>query len=389
MELHIEYLPVTKLKPYEKNARKHATKDVEAIMASIQEFGFSDPIGIWGDNLIVEGHGRLQAAKKLGMTHVPCIRLDHLTDEQRRAYALAHNKTAELSAWDNDLLDSELAGIFDIDMQAFGFPPVLDTSKGEDTVPEPPAEPKTKLGDLYQLGDHRLLCGDATSEADVKKLMGGVAADLLLTDPPYNIDYTGKTKDALKIQGDKQSDEDFREFLTKAFLAVKAVLKPGAAFYIWHADREAFNFISAVRSCGWKLHQILIWNKNSFVVGRLDYQVASEPCLYGWADGAGHSWYGGRAQSSVLNFDRPTKSAGHPTMKPVPLFDYLMRNSTKSGDVVLDTFAGSGTTIIACEQQDRSAYCMELDPKYCDVIVERWENLTGKKAVKLNGEAED
>lgn len=387
MELHIEYLPISQLKPYEKNARKHTDKDVEAIVSSIREFGFSDPIGIWGENLIVEGHGRLQAAKKLGMDKVPCIRLDHLTDEQRRAYALAHNKTAELSAWDTDLLGSELADIFDIDMEEFGFPALKGPTKEEGEIPEPPAEPVTQRGDLWQLGSHRLLCGDATSLTDVEKLMGGAKADLFLTDPPYNIDYTGKTKDALKIQGDKQSDEDFRKFLTKSFMVAKAVLKPGAAFYIWHADSEGYNFRGAVKDSGLQLRQTLIWAKNVFTLGRQDYQWSREPCLYGWADGAGHSWYSDRRQQTILNFDRPTKSKEHPTMKPVPLFDYLMRNSTKTGDLVLDTFGGSGTTIIAAEQNGRIGYCTELDPRYCDVIVQRWENLTGEKAVRLIGEA--
>lgn len=388
MNLKIEYLGVDELTPYENNARKHQTQDVDAIIASIEEFGFDDPIGIWSDkNIIVEGHGRLLAAKKLGMDTVPCIRLDHLTDEQRRAYALAHNRTAELSIWDDALVDIELEGITEIDMSAFGFD-INDLGETPDAVeddfdPEPPEEPTAKRGEVWQLGVHRVMCGDATSAEDVQTLMGGRQADLYLTDPPYNVDYTGKTADALKIQNDKMEDNAFRSFLRDSFSAAQSAMKGGAAFYIWHADSEGYNFRGACHDIGWRVRECLIWAKNTFVLGRQDYQWQHEPCLYGWNDGASHAWYSDRKQTTLLRFERPQRNAEHPTMKPVALFDYLIQNSTKKGDIVLDTFGGSGTTIMACEQNGRAGYCMELDPRYVDVIVSRWETFTGEKAVCL------
>ena len=233
MELNIEYLPVEALRPYDRNARKHAKKDIDAIVASIKEFGFDDPIGIWGDGLIVEGHGRLLAAKQLGMTSVPCIRLDHLTDEQRRAYALAHNKTAELSEWDLPVLDEELAGISDIDMTAFGFDPLEPEVREDDYDPQPPEVPKTQPGDVFQLGRHRLMCGDSTSTADVATLMGGVKADMLLTDPPYNVNVNGQ---AGSILNDNQADDDFAVFLTEAFNAAKLTMRGGCC--VSHLARE-------------------------------------------------------------------------------------------------------------------------------------------------------
>lgn len=388
MDLKIEYLPVKELKPYERNARKHQNEDVTAIVASIRDFGFDDPIGIWSDkNIIVEGHGRLLAAKKLGMKEVPCIRLDHLSDEQRRAYALAHNRTAELSVWNDELLHLELDDITDIDMEELGFnleDPLAEAEAVDDDYDiELPEEPKAKRGDIWQLGRHRLMCGDSTMLDEVQMLTDGAKVDLFLTDPPYNVNYEGT---AGKIQNDSMKDDAFRQFLTDAFTNAAMVMKPGASFYIWHADSEGYNFRQACKNAGWTVRQCLIWNKNSLVLGRQDYQWKHEPCLYGWKEGAGHQWHNDRKQTTVLDFDRPKKNAEHPTMKPVPLFDYEICNSTKEGDIVLDLFGGSGTTIMACEQDGRSGYLMELDPKYVDVIVDRWEKFTGERAVLLNGE---
>lgn len=228
------------------------------------------------------------------------------------------------------------------------------------------------------------MCGDSTSIDDIEKLMDGRQADLLLTDPPYNVDYTGKTKDALKIENDMLDNDSFRQFLRDAFSGANAVMRPGACFYIWHADSEGYNFRGACFDCGWNVRQCLIWNKNSLVMGRQDYQWKHEPCLYGWKDGAGHTWVSDRKQTTVLDFDRPTKNDIHPTMKPVKLFAYLIENNTGDGDAVLDLFNGSGTTIMACEQTERSAYTMELDPRYVDAAIDRWEKFTGKKAVKVN-----
>ena len=390
MELKIEYMALDKLKPYEKNARKHQEADLSTIKASISEFGMSDPIGVWGKgNIIVEGHGRYLACKELGIDKVPVIHLDHLTDEQRRAYALAHNKTAEMSEWDFDLLGDELADILDIDMSDFGFDLSEDEEEEteiiEDEVPEE-VEPVAKQGDIWQLGRHRLMCGDSTSIDDVEKLMDGVKADMLLTDPPYNVDYEGKTKDKLKIKNDSMDNDSFRQFLRDAFTSADMVMKEGAVFYIWHADSEGYNFRGACFDVGWKVRQCIIWNKNCMVMGRQDYQWKHEPCLYGWKDGASHLWASDRKQTTVIDMAKPVKSDLHPTMKPVALFDYQIKNNTKGGDIVLDLFGGSGTTIMACEQNNRIAYSMEFDPHYVDVIIARWEKFTGQKAIRLNNE---
>ena len=325
--------------------------------------------------------------------------MSHLTDEQKRAYILAHNQLTLNTGFDEEILRSELESILEIDMTDFGFDlealeigdlgeedPIVEEDAGFDTTP--PAEPIAKPGDLYQLGRHRLLCGDSTSIDDVERLMGGVKADLLITDPPYNVAYEGGTADKLTIQNDDMEDEEFRQFLRDVYTAADTVMKAGAAFYIWHADSEGYNFRGAAHDIGWTVRQCLIWNKNSLVLGRQDYHWKHEPCLYGWKDGAGHNWYGDRKQTTVMDFDKPQRNGEHPTMKPVELFAYQMEQSSKKEDAVLDLFGGSGTTMIAAEQLGRSAFLMELDPRYVDVIVNRWENLTGKKAVLLNAEEE-
>lgn len=389
MELKIEYLPIKALKPYEKNTRKHQKKDVDNIAKSIEKYGMCDAIGIWGEqNIIVEGHGRLMACKQLGMTEVPCVRLDHLTDEQRREYAIAHNATAELSEWDLDILPDELA---ELDLSDFDFDFGIEgeeeeTEIVEDEAPEvdEDADPIAKLGDIWQLGRHRLMCGDSTELESVEKLMGGQMADMLLTDPPYNVSYEGKTKQKLTIQNDSMDNDSFRQFLRDAFTCANAVMKSGAVFYIWHADLEAYNFRGACQDIGWKVRECLIWNKNSLVMGRFDYHWKHEPCLYGWKEGASHLWASDRKQTTVINWERPAKADIHPTMKPVGLFDYQIKNNTKGDDIVLDLFNGSGTTIMACEQNGRIARAMELDPKYVDATIARWEAFTGEKAVLIN-----
>ena len=392
MELKIEYIAVEDLKPYEKNNKKHEDFDIGEIAKSISKYEMIDPVGIWGkDNTIVEGHGRVLACKQLGIDKVPCIRLDHLTDEQRREYAIVHNKSSELALYDFDNLADELA---DLDLSDFDFDFGIDTDTDddveivEDEAPEVDEEnePITKLGDIWQLGRHRLMCGDSTSIDDVEKLMGGQLADMLLTDPPYNVAYEGKTKDHLTIQNDSMDNDSFRQFLRDAFTSADAVMKQGAVFYIWHADSEGYNFRGACFDIGWKVRQCLIWNKNSMVMGRQDYHWKHEPCLYGWKEGASHLWASDRKQTTVIDYQRPTKAEIHPTMKPVGLFDYQIKNNTKCGDIVLDLFNGSGTTIMACEQNGRVARCMELDPRYVDACVKRWENFTGEKAVLLNAD---
>ena len=389
--MNIQMKNLADIKPYEKNPRKN-DEAVKYVAESIRNFGFKVPIVIDKNGVIVAGHTRYKAAKKLKITEVPCIVADDLTDEQVKAFRLADNKVAEKAEWDFDLLDIELGGILDIDMESLGFDFSIEEEEPEAVEDEfdgeLPEEPYVKQGDLYQLGNHRLLCGDSTMIDHVEKLMGGDLADLLLTDPPYNVDYEGKTKDKLKIENDKMDNDSFRQFLVDAFTNADMVMKPGAVFYIWHADSEGYNFRGACADTNWKVRQCLIWAKNSMVMGRQDYQWKHEPCLYGWKEGAGHLWASDRKQTTILNFDRPTKNDLHPTMKPIPLFDYQIKNNTKGGDIVLDLFGGSGTTIMACEQNGRRAFTMEFDPRYAQTIIERWEKFTGEKAVLLNAENE-
>lgn len=386
--------PINEVIPYEKNPRINDNA-VPAVMKSIEEFGFKVPIVIDKNGIIVTGHTRLKAAKKLGMKTVPCIVADDLTPEQIKAFRLADNKVAEAAEWDMELLNEELDGIIDIDMSDFNFGDITDSPSSEDVVEddgeniELPSEPKTRLGDIWMIGRHKLMCGDATSEDVLKRLMGGDKADMYLTDPPYNVAYEGKTEDKLTIQNDSMEDSAFYQFLVDSFVAADSVMNEGAAFYVWHADLEGYNFRGACRAVEWELRECLIWNKNTMVLGRQDYQWKHEPCLYGWKGGAAHNWYSDRKQTTVIDMNKPNRNAEHPTMKPVQLFAYLMENSSKPGDIILDSFCGSGTTLIACEQMGRVARVLELDPKYCDVIIERYINLVGSSdgvAVERNGE---
>lgn len=384
------YKKTDELIPYVNNPRNN-DQAVDAVASSIKNFGFKVPIVIDSKNEIINGHTRLKAAKKLGIEEVPVIVADDLTEDQIKAFRIADNKVAELADWDEELLLAELdmiemdMGQFNIDMSELD----LDDSSEEVVEDEfddtPPEEPQAKYGDIYQLGRHRLMCGDSTSVEDVEKLVGGgVIVDMLLTDPPYNVAYEGKTEDALTIQNDSMDDESFRQFLTNAFFAADSVMKKGAVFYIWHADSEGYNFRGACRDVGWTVRECLIWNKNQMVLGRQDYHWKHEPCLYGWKDGASHLWASDRKQTTVLDFDKPQRNGVHPTMKPIALFDYQIKNNTKGNDIVLDLFGGSGTTIMACEQNGRRGYSMELDPRYVDVIIKRWEDFTGEKAVKIS-----
>lgn len=381
---------IDSLKEYKNNPRFNDAA-VDKVAASIKEFGFKVPIVVDKDNVIIAGHTRLKAAKSLGLDTVPCIIADDLTEEQVKAFRLADNKTGELAEWDFAKLEEELTELHDMDfdMSAFGFDDLkIDEpiEVVEDEIPEvdEETEPLTQLGDIWQLGRHRLMCGDSTDKECVERLMSGKKADLLVTDPPYNVAYEGKTADALTIENDTMGGEEFRVFLRRAFDCAFDCLKEGGAFYVWYASREHINFETALNEANLKVRQQLIWVKNSLVLSRQDYHWKHEPCLYGWKEGAAHNWYSDRAQTTVLEFNRPSRSADHPTMKPVELFAYIIQNSSKNGDTVLDLFGGSGTAIIACEQTGRAGYSMELDPKYCDVIVKRYENLTGVKAVKIN-----
>lgn len=372
------------LKPYKNNPRKNDGA-VDAVVASIREFGFKVPIVIDKDCEIVAGHTRYKAAKKLGLKSVPCIIADDLTPEQIKAFRLADNKTAELAEWDIDLLNIELDDI-QLDMSAFGFD--IEPPDGEvhddDYVPEPPTAPRTKKGEVYRLGDHLLICGDATCSADYDSIMGDSVCDLFLTDPPYNVDYEGATDKHLKIENDNMSDSAFTEFIVSAFSCAASHIKMGGAFYIFHPDIHGELFRRVVRENIGDIRQCLIWNKNAIALGHQDYQWKHEPILYGWKSGGAHFFINDRTQSTVLDENKPTRNAEHPTMKPIELLAKLIKNSTRHGETVLDPFGGSGSTLIACEQLGRKCRMIEIDPRYCDVIIDRWEIFTGKKAIKLS-----
>jgi site-specific DNA-methyltransferase (adenine-specific) len=391
--MKIQEVAVDKLIPYAKNSRTHSPEQVGQIAASIKEFGFRNPILVDGVGIIA-GHGRLMAAQKLGLDKVPTIDCSDMTESQKKAYIIADNKLAMNAGWDNEFLTLELKDLEDegFDLTLTGFDDkeldallnVIEGTDGltdENAVPDVPEEPKTKLGDIYILGNHRLMCGDSTSIDLVEKLMNGQLADQLLTDPPYNIAYEGGSKKREQIKNDEMADEEFRQFLKDVYIAANAVMKAGAVFYIWHADTEGYNFRGAARDMGWKVRQTLIWNKDNSAFGRSDYHWKHEPCLYGWKEGAAHLWAADRKQTTVIECKRPSKSDLHPTMKPVELMEYQILNNTKGSDIVLDLFGGSGSTMIAAEKIGRKSCLMELDPKYCDVIVKRWEDFTGKKAV--------
>lgn len=389
----IEHWAIDKLIPYARNSRTHSDGQIDQIAASIREWGWTTPVLVDKEGNIIAGHGRVLAAKKLDIAIIPVVIADGWSDAKKRAYIIADNKLALNAGWDNELLALEFKELeelgFDLELTGFSLDELADLigeeiEEGltdEDAVPEVGEDPITVLGDVWLLGKHRLMCGDSTSIDAVEKLINGSLVDILITDPPYNVAYEGKTKDALKIQNDSMSNDSFRQFLRDAFVASDSAMKPGAVFYIWHAESEGYNFRGACNDAQWKVRQCIIWNKSQFVIGRQDYHWKHEPCLYGWKDGAGHLWSADRKQTTILNFDKPGRNGEHPTMKPVALFEYQMLNNTKGGDIVLDTFGGSGTTLIAAEKNGRIARIMELDPKYCDVIIKRWQDFTGKQAI--------
>ena len=392
------------LKHDHKNARKRTDRSASLIKESLERYGAARSIVIDEDNRILAGNGTFDGAKAAGIKNLRVIETDGteiiavkrtgLSEEEKVGLALADNRTSDLSDWDADMLkqlseEQDITPWFEEDdlAEIIGEVEQLPAEglTDADDVPEAPEDPITKPGDLWMLGNHRLLCGDSTNIQHVERLMNGEQADLWITDPPYNVNYEGGT--GLKIENDNMSDSDFRQFLCDCYSAANAVLAPGAAFYIWHADLEGYNFRGAAHDIDWKVRQCLIWVKSSLVMGRQDYQSKHEPCLYGWKEGASHTWTSDRKQTTVLEFDKPRKNGEHPTMKPVELFQYQIENSSKSGAFVLDSFGGSGTTLIACERTRRVAHLMELDPKYCDVIVKRWEDFTGNTAVCEPSEA--
>jgi len=394
-------VPVDSLIPYARNARTHSEEQIAQIAASIREFGWTNPILTDGDKGVIAGHGRLAAARKLELTEVPVIELGHLTPEQKKAYILADNRIALNSGWDEELLKlelQELQGVdFDLDLLGFGDEEIERLLNGDDAggglteddaIPEAPVDPVSRPGDLWILGNHRLLCGDSTVLTDVERLMDGQLADMAFTDPPYNVDYGNNAKDKMRgkdrrILNDALG-EGFYQFLYDACVNLLLVTKGGC--YVAMSSSELHTLQKAWLDAGGKWSTFIIWAKNTFTLGRADYQRQYEPILYGWKQGSDHFWCGDRDQSDIWNYNKPRVNDLHPTMKPVELVERAIKNSSKTRDIVLDLFGGSGTTLIACEKNNRQARLMELDPKFVDVIVKRWEDYTGKKAERVPSE---
>lgn len=425
---NLRRIKIERLTPYAKNSRTHSDQQIEQIAASIREFGFTNPILVDKDRTIIAGHGRVLAAQKIGMKEVPCVVLDHLTETQRRAYVIADNKLALNAGWNMEMLRSEVDALvaegFDIDVLGFnpGELPDVDASGAErdvDSAPAPARVAVSKAGDKWLLGNHVVLCGDSTSAEDMDALMAAKKADAVWTDPPYNVAYETS---AGSIANDNLDAESFRKFLASFYAQTFRHMRPGAAIYVAHADMERVAFTAEFDRAGFKMSGVIIWKKDSLVLGRSDYQSIHEPIIYGWKPGAAHRWHGGRAQTtvcdagssgspfvhrqdgkwqvtvgdevfivdgnatveyhedSIITEARPRRSEMHPTMKPVALIQRMLKNNTRPGDVVLDPFGGSGSTLMACETLGLSARLIELSPVYVDVIVRRWQEFTGKHA---------
>lgn len=422
-------IPTADIKPYELNAKVHPQSQVDDIATSIELYGFVQPLVVDEHNELIIGHGRLLAAQQLGMETVPCVRVTDLTEEEVKALRIVDNKTNE-SPWDFDKLKTDLQGI---DLSAFSFDfdfeddsPEIDIQEVEPVAIREDGAPRTRVGQLWQLGEHRLYIGDSTDPESYQRLTAGAKVDLLLTDPPYNVSLGSsgghpirpsemkqrkRRTDGKIIQNDSMSDEQFFNFLVTFLECAATVMRPGAAFYIWHADTQGKPFRNAVVAAGLQTREVLVWVKNTITLGRQDYQWKHEPCLYGWKDGAAHYFCDSRSiptviedfprlsqmsreelvelikdlregtiSTTILHEDKPSRSEEHPTMKPVRLFARQIKNSTREREIVLDPFGGSGTAIIAAEQLNRRCYMIELDPKYADTILERWETFTGEKA---------
>lgn len=425
--------PIASLTPYAANARTHSEEQVEQIAASIREFGFTNPVLVDEEGGIIAGHGRVLAAQALGWSEVPTLELAGLTPAQRRALVLADNKLALNAGWDVDLLRAEIQGLMDegygTDVLGFSADELADlftVSVGggdPDAAPPLPETPVSVLGDVWTLGPHRLVVGDSCSQGAYDALLGDERVDICWTDPPYNVAYSAK---AGSIKNDDMSDADFAAFLRDAFVGVFQAIKPGGAVYVAHADTERANFTNAFLGAGLKLSGVVIWKKDALVLGRSDYQWIHEPILYGWRPGSRHRWYGGRKNTSVIDLGdgspftqlpdgrwqvqvggqlmvvegeatvstvvpsileepRPKSSTEHPTMKPVALIERMLKHNARAGDLVLDPFAGSGSTLVAADRLGMSARCIELDPRYADVIIERWQALSGRRATRADG----
>ena len=382
----MQLVPITKLVPYVNNARTHSPEQINKLRSSLREFGFINPVIIDRDFGVIAGHGRILAAKEEGIAEVPCVFADHLTEAQKKAYILADNRMAMDAGWDEELLRVEIEALqaeaFDLSLTGFDEKELSDLFKRDGDVQEDDFDVDAELekptfsksGDVWTLGRHRLVCGDSTKAETFAILMNGRKANLVVTDPPYNVNYEGT---AGKIKNDNLADEKFYQFLFDAFSNIEKVMADDASIYVFHADTEGLNFRKAFADAGFYLSGCCIWKKPSLVLGRSPYQWQHEPCLYGWKKSGKHQWYADRKQTTIWEFEKTKKNTDHPTMKPIPLLAYPIQNSSMSNTLVLDPFGGSGSTLIACEQTDRDCYTIELDEKYCDVIVKRYIEQAG------------
>ena len=396
MELKIFKEKIEKITPYEKNSKEHPKEQIKKIRESIETMGFNDPIAVDENYVIITGHGRYLAAKELGLKEVPIIQLKHLDDIQKKQYRIAHNKLTMSTGFNLEMLkveieeislaggSIELTGLSEIEVEKLEISIEGKLDLTEEKIPEPDENkiPFSKKGDIFTMGKHKLLCGDSRILSDVELLMGEEKGNLIITDPPYNVDYTGKTAEKMTIENDHMSPEDFKIFLQESFQNMSDFVEKGSGIYVFYADTESINFKSAFEKAGFKHSQTCIWMKNAIVMGRQDYHWQHEPIMVGWKLGGSHNWYSDRKQSTVWNFDKPTKNTDHPTPKPIPLLSYPISNSSKKGDLVLDFFGGSGSTLIACENLGRKCYTIELAPKYVDVILKRYI-LLGKNDIVL------
>ena len=382
----MQLIATEKLIPYVNNARTHSAEQINKLRSSLREFGFINPVIIDRGFNVIAGHGRIEAAKAEGISEVPCVFADHLTEAQKKAYILADNRMAMDAGWDEELLRVEIEALqaesFDVGLTGFDESEIADLFEtdsevkddGFDVDAELEKPPVTKSGDLWLLGNHRLICGDSTREETYTFLMDGKKANLVVTDPPYNVNYEGS---AGKIKNDNMENGKFYQFLLDAFTCMEKVMENDASIYVFHADTEGLNFRKAFADAGFYLSGTCIWKKQSLVLGRSPYQWQHEPVLFGWKKKGRHQWYTGRKESTIWEFDKPKKNGDHPTMKPVPLVAYPIKNSSMSNCIVLDPFGGSGSTLIACEQTNRVCHTIELDEKFCDVIVKRFIEQAG------------
>lgn len=382
----MQLVPIEKLVPYVNNARTHSPEQVNKLRSSLREFGFINPVIIDRDYGVIAGHGRILAAKEENIKEVPCVFADHLTEAQKKAYILADNRMAMDAGWDEELLRVEIEALqaeaFDLSLTGFDEKELSDLFKDDTDVEDDDfdvdselKEPAvTQMGDVWTLGRHRLVCGDSTKEETYETLMQGQKANLVITDPPYNVNYEGT---AGKIKNDNMADDKFYQFLLDAFVNMEKVMANDASIYVFHADTEGLNFRKAFSDAGFYLSGCCIWMKPSLVLGRSPYQWQHEPCLYGWKKKGKHQWYSDRKQTTIWSFEKTKKNTDHPTMKPIPLLAYPIKNSSMSNTLVLDPFGGSGSTLIACEQTDRSCYTIEIDEKFCDVIIKRYIEQVG------------